>query len=818
MAPQRIGVIMNGVTGRMGLNQHLVRSILAIREQGGVPLPGGDRLVPDPILVGRNQSKLREIAAAHGLTRVSTDLDACLANPVDEIYFDATVTSLRVEHVRRAIAAGKHVYCEKPLAASTAEALELARSADRRGVRHGVVQDKLFLPGIRTLKQLVDDGFFGRILSVRGEFGYWVFEGDDATAPAQRPSWNYRKEDGGGIILDMFAHWRYLLDHTFGAVTAVQCTGARLIPERVDERGRRYAATADDAAYATFALAGATGEILAQFNSSWAVRVYRDDLLQIQVDGTLGSAVVTLRDCKIQRRADTPRAVWNPDVPNPVDYRAAWLDVRGDGPFDNAFKVQWERFLLHVATGAPFPHDFVEGAKGVQLAELALESWRERRWVDVPDLTRRGAAESSPPVPLSVPERGNSGTAFSSPSPEGRGGQGVRTKASQGARIIRLPLSDRGIAPYTMREPVVWSTPTGPIRSRVAYAAAHVVSDPLAADDPLGNARLDWDATLAYRRHLWSLGLGVAEAMDTAQRGMGLDWPAARELIRRSLAEARATGGAIACGAGTDQLVPDDGVTLADVERAYEEQVGFVEGQGGRAILMASRALARAARGPDDYARVYGTILRQTSRPVILHWLGDMFDPQLAGYWGTRDVDEAMSACLRLIGEHHTKIDGIKISLLDAEREIALRRRLPDGVRMYTGDDFNYARLILGDAQGYSDALLGIFDAIAPAAAAALQALDRDDVPAYRAVLEPTVPLARHIFQTPTQAYKTGIVFLAYLNGHQPHFRMIGGAESWRSVPHLAELFRLADRAGLLADPDCAAERMRRVLALAGVE
>src|SRR5436190_1723044 len=288
---------------------------------------GGDRPVPDTILVGRNEAKLRDIAAAHGLTRISTDLDACRANRADGIYFDATVTSLRVGHVRRAIAVGKHVYCEKPVAATTAEALELAGAASRRSVKHGVVQDKLFLPGVRKLKRLVDDGFFGRILSVRGEFGYWVFEGDGEGGPAQRPSWNYRKEDGGGIILDMFAHWRYLLDHTFGPVTAVQCTGATHIPERRDEQGRRYAATADDAAYATFALDGRAGEIIAQFNSSWAVRVYRDDLLQIQVDGTLASAVGTLRGCKIQRRAQTPRAVWNPDVPNPVDYGASWQDV-----------------------------------------------------------------------------------------------------------------------------------------------------------------------------------------------------------------------------------------------------------------------------------------------------------------------------------------------------------------------------------------------------------------------------------------------------------------------------------------------------------
>jgi len=382
----RIGIIMNGVTGRMGLNQHLVRSIVAIRKQGGVPLPNGDRLVPDPILVGRNEAKLRDIAAAHGMERVSTDLDGCLANPADAVYFDATPTSRRADHVRRAIAAGKHVYCEKPLAPTTAEALDLARRAERRPVKHGVVQDKLFLPGIRKLKRLVDASFFGRILSVRGEFGYWVFEGTDDDQPPQRPSWNYRKEDGGGIILDMFAHWRYLLDHTFGAVRAVQCTGATHIPERVDERGQRYAATADDAAYATFLMQNAHGDIVAQFNSSWAVRVYRDDLLQIQVDGTLGSAVAGLRGCKMQPRAATPRPVWNPDVPNAFDFYEQWQEVPDSGDVDNAFKAQWELFLRHVAAGEPFPHDFHEGAKGVQLAELGLQSWAERRWVDVPPL------------------------------------------------------------------------------------------------------------------------------------------------------------------------------------------------------------------------------------------------------------------------------------------------------------------------------------------------------------------------------------------------------------------------------------------------
>jgi predicted dehydrogenase len=384
----RIGIIMNGVTGRMGLNQHLIRSIVAIRKEGGVALPNGDRLVPDPILVGRNEGKLRDIAAAHGIDRVSIDLDACLANPADAVYFDATLTSQRVAHVRRAIAAGKHVYCEKPLAPTTAEALDLERAAQHAKVKHGVVQDKLFLPGVRKLKRLVDDGFFGRILSVRGEFGYWVFEGMDEDQSPQRPSWNYRKEDGGGIILDMFAHWRYLLDHTFGAVRAVQCSGATHVPERVDEGGRHYRVTADDAAYATFVLAGIGGAIIAQFNSSWAVRVYRDDLLQIQVDGTLGSAVAGLRGCKTQSRADTPRPVWNPDEPHPFDFYDQWREVPDDGVPANAFRAQWEMFLRHVAADEPFPHGFGEGAKGVQLAELGLKSWGERRWIDVPPLPK----------------------------------------------------------------------------------------------------------------------------------------------------------------------------------------------------------------------------------------------------------------------------------------------------------------------------------------------------------------------------------------------------------------------------------------------
>ncbi len=382
MAAQKIGIIMNGVTGRMGTNQHLVRSIVAIREQGGVALPDGDAIMPDPILVGRNEHKLRALAAAHGVERWSTDLDACLANPNDTIYFDAQTTTRRAAGVRAAVAAGKHIYCEKPIAADLATALELARLARAAGIKNGVVQDKLWLPGLRKLKRLVDSGFFGRILSVRGEFGYWVFEGD--WQPAQRPSWNYRKEDDGGIIVDMLCHWRYVLDNLFGPVRAVACLGATHIPERVDEQGRSYQATADDAAYATFELEGG---IIAQINSSWCVRVYRDELFSLQVDGTHGSAVAGLRECRAQQRVHTPRPVWNPDVPNPIDFWETWQEVPDNAVFENAFKIQWELFLKHVARDEPFRWDMLEGAKGVQLAELGLRSWAERRWLDVPELS-----------------------------------------------------------------------------------------------------------------------------------------------------------------------------------------------------------------------------------------------------------------------------------------------------------------------------------------------------------------------------------------------------------------------------------------------
>lgn len=384
--------------------------------------------------------------------------------------------------------------------------------------------------------------------------------------------------------------------------------------------------------------------------------------------------------------------------------------------------------------------------------------------------------------------------------------------------MLLLPQSDGTLSSYTLGEPSPYPTSASPALSRVAYAAAHVVCNPLGDNAPTSPANIDWETTMAYRKHLWSLGFSIAEAMDTAQRGMGLNWAASQELISRSLAEARAVGGGIACGAGTDHLLPSPGVTLDDVKAAYEEQCSFVEGQGGQIILMASRALAACAKSPDDYLKVYDHILSQVKQPVILHWLGDMFDPALAGYWGSRDAGIAMEVCLSLIERHTAKVNGIKISLLDAGKEINIRRKLPASVKMYTGDDFNYPELIQGDEQGYSHALLGIFDAIAPAAATALQALDEGDTARYQAILEPTVLLSRHIFQAPTFYYKTGVVFLAYLNGHQSHFKMVAGAESARSVLHLVELLKLADKAYLLKDPEMAAQRMQRVLALAGIE
>ncbi|WP_404867636.1 dihydrodipicolinate synthase family protein [Kitasatospora griseola] len=373
-----------------------------------------------------------------------------------------------------------------------------------------------------------------------------------------------------------------------------------------------------------------------------------------------------------------------------------------------------------------------------------------------------------------------------------------------------------GIGRYQLREPVALAAPTGPVSSRVAFAAAHVVADPLGGNAPGAPAAVDWEGTLKFRHRLWELGLGVADAMDTAQRGMGLDWAATQELIARSGAEAKAVGGRLACGAGTDQLASVN-VSLAEVSAAYEEQLAVVEAAGAQPILMASRALAASARGPEDYLSVYGKLVEQAEQPVILHWLGEMFDPALAGYWGSADLDAAAQTVLELIRSHPGRIDGIKVSLLDAGREVALRRELPSGVRMYTGDDFNYPELVRGDEVGHSDALLGVFDPIAEVAAAALRALDAGDLARYDALFGPTVPLARHLFAAPTFHYKTGIVFLAWLCGHQEHFTMVAGAQSGRSVSHLVELFRLADVAGVLGDPELAAGRMREFLALAGV-
>ncbi|WP_349877230.1 Gfo/Idh/MocA family oxidoreductase [Micromonospora sp. HUAS YX12] len=376
-----VGIILNGVTGRMGYRQHLVRSLLAIREQGGVPARDGSRIWPELTLVGRDENRLAEIAARHGLPAYTTDLDAALADDAHRIYFDAQVTTAREKAIRAAIEAGKHVYTEKPLAEGFLASLELARLAAAKGVRTGVVQDKLFLPGLRKLKRLVDGGFFGRILSVRGEFGYWVFEGD--WQAAQRPSWNYRAEDGGGITLDMFPHWHYVLEQIIAPVTAVTAVTATHIPERVDETGARYRATADDAAYGIFELAGG---IIAQINSSWAVRVHRDELVEFQVDGTHGSAVAGLRDCRIQHRGATPMPVWNPDLPATEPFRAQWQTVPDNGEHDNAFKVQWEAFLRHVVDDEPFPWDFLAGARGVQLAEAGLRSAREGRRVTIEEI------------------------------------------------------------------------------------------------------------------------------------------------------------------------------------------------------------------------------------------------------------------------------------------------------------------------------------------------------------------------------------------------------------------------------------------------
>jgi predicted dehydrogenase len=377
----KIGIIMNGVTGRMGTNQHLLRSIAEIIKQGGVKVSASEFIMPDPVLVGRDAVKLEKLAQQSGVTKFTTKLETVMEDPYYQIYFDSQTTGRRADGVRQAVKAGKHVYCEKPTAVTTEVAMELYNLCKKAGVKNGVVQDKLWLPGILKLKRLIQNGFFGEILSVRGEFGYWVFEGH--TIPAQRPSWNYRKEDDGGIIVDMLCHWRYVLDNVFGKVKSVSCLGATHIAERIDENGKPYKCTADDAAYATFQLENG---VVAQFNSSWTVRVRRDDLLTLQVDGTKGSAVAGLRECYIQHYGNTPKPVWNPDIPQPIDFFEGWSKIPEQEFFDNAFKVQWEMFLKHVVKDTPFPWDLREGAKGVQLAEKGLESWEKRCWVDVPEI------------------------------------------------------------------------------------------------------------------------------------------------------------------------------------------------------------------------------------------------------------------------------------------------------------------------------------------------------------------------------------------------------------------------------------------------
>ena len=381
MKEHKIGIIMNGVTGRMGTNQHLLRSIAAIIKEGGVKISDEEIIMPDPILVGRNVTKLEKLCELSGVKRMTTDLDEALADKNNIIYFDAQVTGRRADAVKEAVKAGKHIYCEKPVATDTKTAMELYNLCKDAGLKNGVVQDKLWLPGILKLKKLILQGFFGKILSVRGEFGYWVFEG--YTIPAQRPSWNYRKEDDGGIIVDMLCHWRYVLDNVFGKIKAVSCLGATHIPKRVDEQGKEYECTADDAAYATFQL---EDNIIAHFNSSWTVRVRRDDLLTLQVDGTKGSAVAGLRECYAQSYENTPRPVWNPDVPQSINFFDGWTKVGQQENYDNAFKVQWELFLKHVVKDEPFPWDLRDGAKGVQLAEKGIESWSKRCWVDIPEL------------------------------------------------------------------------------------------------------------------------------------------------------------------------------------------------------------------------------------------------------------------------------------------------------------------------------------------------------------------------------------------------------------------------------------------------
>src|SRR6516225_7959508 len=494
MTVQRLGLIMNGVTGRMGLNQHLIRSIVAIRDQGGVRLKNGDRVMPDPILVGRSADKVERLAKQFNIARWTTDLDAALADKNDGVFFDAATTQARPSLLTRAINAGKHVYCEKPIATTFEEALAVVKLANSRGVKHGTVQDKLFLPGLKKLAFLRDSGFFGRMLSVRGEFGYWVFEG--GWQEAQRPSWNYRKEDGGGIILDMVCHWRYVLDNLFGEVESVVCIGNTDIPERYDEQGKKYQATADDSAYATFKLKGG---VIAHINMSWVTRVYRDDLVTFQVDG--------LTDCVIQARQATPRPVWNPDEKRLHDFYGDWQKLPDNVAYDNGFKEQWECSLPNARCKAG--------------ASAAGSTWRRSS-------CEERAAMNKPVMPVSSYQ-------------------------------LKLPKADGSLETYRLAASRSFPARLEGTLNRVAFSAAHVVANPLADVDPWLAAAVDWDRTIAFREHVWDLGLGVAEAMDTAQRGMGLDWPTSLELITRSVRAAKARGNALVfSGAGTDHLAVED--------------------------------------------------------------------------------------------------------------------------------------------------------------------------------------------------------------------------------------------------------------------
>ena len=547
MTTKRLGLIMNGVTGRMGLNQHLIRSIIAIRDSGGVLLANGDRMLPDPILIGRDADKVERLAKRFNVTRWSTDLDKALADKNDTIFFDAATTQARPTLLTKAIEAGKHVYCEKPIATNLDEAVAVLRLANSKGVKHGTVQDKLFLPGLKKIAFLRDSGFFGRMLSVRGEFGYWVFEG--GWQEAQRPSWNYRSEDGGGIILDMVCHWRYVLDNLFGEVESVSCTGTTDIPERFDEKNKKYAATADDSAYATFRLKGG---VIAHINMSWVTRVYRDDLVTFQVDGTHGSAVAGLTDCVIQARQATPRPVWNPDEKRTHDFFADW---------------QKRCRRTSSTTTASRSSGKCSFAMSARTRLINIRCWKAPR------------ACSLPNAPAELAR-----AALDRRCPD----QGVREDKSMNKPVmpisslsLKLPTADRSIETYRLAASRTFPAKLQGTLNRVAFSAAHVVADPLAESDPWLSSAIDWDRTIAFREHVWDLGLGVAESMDTAQRGMGLDWPTSLELIQRSVRAANARGGALVfSGAGTDHLAVEDAKSIDDVIRAYEEQIAAVEKAG----------------------------------------------------------------------------------------------------------------------------------------------------------------------------------------------------------------------------------------------